>query len=500
MVNLLVFLFVHRNMWRSHIGKNGIIKMRQKGEKSHMTMNRKAAVKGSFVLRSIEELVPDNHLVRKLEKAIDWDFIYEEVEGLYSNTGRRSIDPVVLFKMIMINYQFGYNSMRKTCREIEVNVAYRWFLGISFEEKVPDYSTWSQNYIRRYGESEVFEKIFNRIIEEGINKHYIKPETVYGDSTHQKAFANKRKSVSKEVEVTRKKYEKELLEEINEDRKQLGKKPFEHLRSTEIEFDENGDEIEIVEKKTIKSSTTDPEAGDYHKGEHEECFAYSHQTFCDRNGFVLEVKTVPGNIHDSVSFFEAYEELNQKYEGIKNVCLDAGYNTPMIAREISDNKQKAILPYHRPNTREGYFKKSEFEYNKEHDFYVCPTGVVLEHRTTNREGYKEYKSSNCEGCPLKDKCTKSKAKTIIRHVWESYREEADQYRHTEKWKEIYPQRKQTIERVFADTKENNCLRFTRLKGLKKNQHQVMLIFMVHNLKKIALWNDKNERLGSVCMV
>ena len=164
-------------------------------------MNRKAAVKGSFVLRSIEELVPDNHLVRKLEKAIDWDFIYEEVEGLYSNIGRKSIDPVVLFKMIMINYQFGYNSMRKTCREIEVNVAYRWFLGISFEEKVPDYSTWSQNYIRRYGESEVFEKIFNRIIEEGIKKHYIKPETVFGDSTHQKACANKRKTENKEVEI-----------------------------------------------------------------------------------------------------------------------------------------------------------------------------------------------------------------------------------------------------------------------------------------------------------
>ena len=126
MVNLLVFLYSHQNKLRSHIGKNGIIKMRYKGEKSHMTMNKKAAVKDSFVLRSIEELVPDNHLVRKLEKAIDWDFIYEEVEGLYSNIGRKSIDPVVLFKMIMINYQFGYNSMRKTCREIEVNVAYRW--------------------------------------------------------------------------------------------------------------------------------------------------------------------------------------------------------------------------------------------------------------------------------------------------------------------------------------------------------------------------------------
>ena len=464
-----------------------------------MSMSRKAAANGSFVLKSIEELVPENHLVRKLEKAIKWDFIYEEVKELYSNTGRKSIDPVVLFKMIMINYLFGYNSMRKTCREIEVNVAYRWFLGISFEEKVPDYSTWSQNYIRRYGESEVFEKIFNKIIEEAIKRHYIKTETVFGDSTHQKACANKKKSENKEVEITRKKYEKELLEEINEDRVQMGKKPFKNLKSTEIEFDEDGNEIEVVKTKTVKTSTTDPEAGDYHKGEHEECFAYSHQTFCDTNGFVLGVKTVPGNIHDSVSFFEAYEELNQKYEGIKNVCLDAGYNTPAVIKEISDNGQQAVLPYHSPMTKKGYLKKREFEYDRERDYYVCPMGCVLEHRTTDRTGYKQYKSSNCDGCPLKEKCTKSKVKTINRHVWEEYREDADQYRHTEEWKEIYPQRKQTIERVFADTKENNGLRFTRLKGIKKNQHQVMLIFTMHNLKKMALWNDKYERLKGQCM-
>ena len=100
----------------------------------------------------MEEFVPEDHLVRKMEEALKWDFIYPLVEPLYSLWGRPSIDPVILFKMIFINYTFNINSMRRTCEEIRVNLAYRWFLGISIDEAVPNYSTWSQNYIRRYGE------------------------------------------------------------------------------------------------------------------------------------------------------------------------------------------------------------------------------------------------------------------------------------------------------------------------------------------------------------
>ena len=92
-----------------------------------------------IILNTIEELVPQEHLVRKLEATIDWRFIYPMVEKLYSTIGRPSIDPVVLFKMIFINYLFGINSMRRTCEEIKVNIAYRWFLGLSMNDKVTNY-------------------------------------------------------------------------------------------------------------------------------------------------------------------------------------------------------------------------------------------------------------------------------------------------------------------------------------------------------------------------
>lgn len=155
----------------------------------------------SFILSTIDELVPLDHKVRELEEAIDWNFIYPLVRPLYSSFGRPSIDPVVLFKMLFINFAFGIHSMRRTCEEIKVNLAYRWFLGLSIDDEVPNYSTWSQNYIRRYGDSEIFDEIFNRIIEEAIAYDFVDLDTVLNAKLNKKKnkenSQNKRKSLIK---------------------------------------------------------------------------------------------------------------------------------------------------------------------------------------------------------------------------------------------------------------------------------------------------------------
>ena len=464
-----------------------------------MTMTRKNNTKDNqMILSTLEDLVPQNHEVRKLEEAIDWNFIYPLVEDLYSHCGRKSIDPVVLFKIIIINYTFGYNSIRKTCREIEVNVAYRWFLGIAMDDKVPNYSTWSQNYIRRYGDSEVFEQIFSYILEQAMENGFIDTTTVYGDSTHMKASANKRKSIRERVEITKKEYEDDLLREINQVRASHNQKPIDSLTRKEYDYDEEtGEVIEVTKTKEIKQSITDPESGNYHKGEHEECFAYSHQTFCDKNGFVLAHETVPGNMHDSVSFFSAYHKLINKIDGIKNICLDAGYKTGAIIREIIKNGQTPYLPYRRPMTKKEFISKRDYVYDDEFDSYICPNEKLLEYTTTNRQGYKEYKSNpqECINCPFISKCTKSKnhQKVVTRSVWEEYIDIAEEVRHSQEWKDIYPKRKETIERVFADGKENHCLRFTRVRGLKKNHHVGAMIFACHNLQKLGKWKWKKEK-------
>ena len=147
-------------------------------------MTKQKCKKDCIIMNTLNELVPKEHLVRKLDNCIDFRFIEELVKDLYSPIGRPSIPPVVLFKLIFINIIFRINSMRRTCEECKVNIAYRWFLGLSMCDDIPNYSTWSQNYIRRYKESEVFNQIFDRILKQAIEYEFIDVETVFGDGNH----------------------------------------------------------------------------------------------------------------------------------------------------------------------------------------------------------------------------------------------------------------------------------------------------------------------------
>lgn len=165
-----------------------------------MAMTKQKYKNDCIIFNKLNALVTQEHLVRKLDNCIDFTFIEDLVKDLYSLFGRPSVPPVVLFKLVFINIIFGINSMRRTCEECKVNIAYRWFLGLSMYDEVPNYSTWSQNYIRRYKESDVFDKILEQAIEYG----FIDCDTVFGDGTHQKANANKNKHKDIEVEIVKK--------------------------------------------------------------------------------------------------------------------------------------------------------------------------------------------------------------------------------------------------------------------------------------------------------
>jgi len=172
----------------------------------------------------IDTLVPKYHLVRHIEKVIDFEFIREYVQEMYSlDKGRPSIDPVVLFKIVFI---FGIKAMRQTIKEIDVNVAYRWFLGYGFTESIPNYSTFSQNYRRRFVGTDIFEKIFKHILSSLIENGLIKEDTYFIDSTHIKAYANKRKVDTEYIDVDYNIYTKNLHEEINRQREKENKKPI----------------------------------------------------------------------------------------------------------------------------------------------------------------------------------------------------------------------------------------------------------------------------------
>lgn len=190
--------------------------------------------RGQIEFTSLEDLVPEDHLVRKLENAIEWSFIYEMVEDSYcEDNGRPSLDPVTLIKLPIIQYMFGIRSMRQTIQEIKVNNAYRWFLGLGLHDAPPHFSTFGKNYTRRFQDTDLFERIFQRILKECMDAGLVDESVVFVDSTHVKARANSKKYEDVIVEEQALWYEKELREEIDRDREAHGKKPLKDEKEDE---------------------------------------------------------------------------------------------------------------------------------------------------------------------------------------------------------------------------------------------------------------------------
>lgn len=439
----------------------------------------------------LEDLVPQDHLLRDIDRAIDFKFIYDEVKGLYGESvwGKPGIDPVCLFKIVFIQYIFGIRSMRQTIKEIEVNTAYRWFIGYDIGETIPHFSTFGKNYSRRFKGTDIFERVFNRILQEAVSCGFVDASAIFIDGTHIKANANKRKASNEVIEKQAKQYQEKLDEEIASDRKSHGKKPLKKY---------DNDMPKPPETKNSKQSTTDPESGLFHKGEHEKCFAYVANTACDRNNFILDFDLAPGNTHDSKMFDSLYIRLIKKFPQIHAVAVDSGYKTPWIMKQIIDSEKVPVVPYKRPMTKKGFFKKYEYVYDEYYDCMICPANQMLKYSTTNREGYREYKSNPtyCKTCSYRSQCTQNSScqKTVTLHVWDKYMELAEDYRHTPQYREIYQMRSQTIERVFADAKEKHGLRYAKMCGLQKVKMQAMLTFACMNLKKLATWKRRRGLL------
>lgn len=441
----------------------------------------------------MDELVPKDHLLRLIEEAISWDFIYDLVVEKYSpDWGRPSMDPVTLIKIPFIQYLYGIRSMRQTIKEIEVNIAYRWFLGLDMLDAVPHFTTFGKNYTRRFKDTDLFEQIFSHILEECYSHGFVDPTEVFVDATHVKASANIHKKESRIAKQEALFYEEQLQKEIDEDRIAHSKKP---LKKKDEDHNDPGNSG--GSEKEIKTSTTDPESGWFHKGEHKQVFAYAVGTACDKNGWILDYTVNPGNLHDSRTFKELYDKIRDI--GVEKLVADAGYKTPAIAKLLLDDGVTPVFPYKSPMTKKGYFRKHEYVYDDYYDCYICPANKVLPYSTTNRDGYREYKSNpkDCAACPLLAQCTQGAAhqKVIMRHIWEPYMEICEDIRHTVGMKDLYSHRKETIERIFGTAKEAHGFRYTHMKGKARMRMKVGLTYACMNLKKLARMLQRIGKIG-----
>ena len=213
---------------------------------------------------------------------------------------------------------------------------------------------------------------------------------------------------------------------------------------------------------------------------------------------MLGFSVAPGNLHDSRTFKGLLDKLD--IAQIKKLIADAAYKTPAIAKMLIDAGIDPIFPYVRPMTKSGYFRKYEYVYDEYYDCYLCPNNKVLKYSTTNRDGYREYKScaSDCESCPYLKQCTNSSnhVKVVTRHVWQDYIERCEDLRHTLGNKELYDLRKETIERLFGTAKEQHGFRYTQMIGKARMVMKAALTYSCLNLKKLARMLEKQRDITS----
>lgn len=440
---------------------------------------------------TLEELVPADHLLRKIEAVIDFSFIHDRVAGLYcADNGRPALDPTLMFKALFIGYLFGIRSERQLMREIAVNVAYRWFLRLKLTETVFDASTLSQNRRRRFTDPSVAQDIFDAIVEQAIGHGLVDGTVLYSDSTHLKANANKGKYDLALVAKSRSDYWADLDRAIDAERVLQGQQPLK-------------DKDREPEVRQTKVSRTDPEAGYMvREGKPKGFFYLDHRTVDGRLGLITDTHATPANVHDSIVYLGRLDRQVERFGfTVGAVGLDAGYATSGIARGLEERAIMGVTGYRRPTPpRPGMLSKSRFAYEPAQDGYRCPEGQVLPYATTDRSGYRHYRSdpSLCKACPLLASCTTNAKtqRTITRHVWQEARDRADAHRLTPKGKAIYKRRKETVERSFADAKQLHGHRYARFRSLWRVQVQCLLAATAQNIKKIAMALTKTPQPAS----
>ncbi len=328
-------------------------------------LNRPGFSQTQIEMVTLDQLVPKDHLLRKIEAAIDFSFIHDRVAGLYCpDNGRPPLDPTLMFKALFIGYLFGVRSERQLVREIEVNVAYRWFLRLGLTEAVFDASTLSQNRRRRFNDTSVAQDIFDVIVRQALDRGFVEGRVLYTDSTHLKANANKNKYDLEVVAKSRADYWNALDAAIDADRAAHGKPP------------QKPGEREPEEKET-KVSRTDPQSGYMVRdGKPKGFFYLDHRTVDGAFGIITDTFATPANVHDSIVYLSRLDRQKEKFDlDVQAVGLDAGYATAGIAKGLEDREITGVVGYRNPTPpKPGMMRKSKFKFDAEADGYRCPQG------------------------------------------------------------------------------------------------------------------------------
>jgi len=387
------------------------------------------------LLPPVEQFVPSDHRLRRLNRVLDLRFVHEAVRARYcQNNGRPSIDPEVVIRLFLIQAMDGIVHVRELLRQVQVNLAYRWFIGYELDEEIPDHSTLSKS-LDRFGD-EIFNQVFVRSIAQCQRSGLIEGRVLHVDATTIRADIAK--------------------DSVNQ----------------------------------AKSSDPDARFGHFPGGRLEP--GYKQQTVADdRSGVVVAVSVLPANEHEGSHAIAAVDSAMARLGKVPSaVCADSAYANGENRHECEKRGIRLVSPPRKAvtYTRDEYFTIEDFQYNERRDVFVCPAGSTLSYvgGVSARPEQRRYAASRrrCRSCALRGLCTKAERREVKVSKYHAALVHLRADSRTPSFRGLYRRRSPVIEGVFAEAKQWHGLRRAWRRGLGKMLIQSLLVASVLNFKRL----------------
>jgi len=433
-----------------------------------------------FYSFKLDDHVPADHLLRGIDRCLDLSELRQHLEPFYSHTGRPSIDPELMLRMLIVGYSFGIRSERRLCEEVHLNLAYRWFCRLDLEDAVPDHSTFSKNRHGRFRESDAFRQVFESVVARCMKEGLVGGEGFAVDASVIKADANRSRSTAREGA------------QALQDPQHATRAVREYLAA----LYEQGEPVTVP----ASISPTDP-AARWTAVDGPAFYAYSTNYLIDvQAGIIVDVEATPTLRTAEVKATRTMiERVEQRFDlKPERLIGDMAYgNAELLGWIVNDKGIEPHVPvWDRTQRDDGTLSSTDFEWNEQADEYRCPQGKPLrkQRRTFKRlrthitkAGTIIYRASqsDCANCPMKAHCCpNTPMRKIARSVHESARDVARDIAKTIAYKQSRKDRKK-VEMLFAHLKKILRLDRLRLRGPNGAHDEFLLAAIAQNLRRMA---------------
>lgn len=444
-----------------------------------------------FYYFRLEDQIPEHHLLKRIDRYVDFSFVRERLRDAYSPMGRPSIDPEILLRMLLVGYLYGITSERRLVEEIRMHLAYRWFTRLGLEQEVPDHSTFSKNRHGRFRQSGIFLEIFEEIVRRCIGAGLVEGQRLTVDGTMVAANASPQRGVKREqlpevAKVSR--TVREYLAEVTQE-------------NPVAESDDRPPAPRSVAARFV--STTDPDA----------CWAakrgpavpsyYDHYLIDNPSCIILSVEATPARFRqETLAARRMLQHVKERF-GICPECLgaDKAYGSgEFLAWLLAQSIQPHIPVIDRRHQTHRRFTREQFQYDPSEDVFRCPQGQPLRYHGMSRQNQGSiYRTtgSQCRGCPVKKRCTPAPFRKIFVHWYERARQVARDLVPTPAYVRSRRDRNK-IEALFSELKLRVGLRRVRLRRLWNVAEQFYLAATAQNLKRLVRFLAHRDSSPALC--